>query len=269
MSKNGFRFGISTTADYSIDIGSQFRAIVKAGFDFVSIGARMEHSHFFEKDKFSEIIKWAKALNLSIESVHFPFGREYDIAARNQDERQIAQTSAKHFIKLANHYKIPQIILHPHDYYDDSKEACLQRAIESLRDITYRNKAKVHIALENLPGNDSPWIISQLLEKFDRNEFGFCYDSSHENISGEPFHLLKKYHSRMTTTHLSDNLGYHDDHLIPGDGIINWNELSKYFNPDSVIKDILFEVGTGEKLNIPLEEFLTKTMVAAKRIFGN
>ena len=70
--------------------------------------------------------------------------------------------------------------------------------------------------------------------------------------------IPKKYHDRIITTHLSDNHGQSDEHLIPGEGNIDWGLLKSYLGQSSKLKNILFEIGTGQKLNEPLSIFLNK-----------
>ncbi|MCP4649789.1 MAG: sugar phosphate isomerase/epimerase, partial [PVC group bacterium] len=122
-------------------------------------------------------------------------------------------------------------------------------------------------AVENLPDNRGSWIADQLFNYFDKNEIDFCYDSSHENMSGGKFHLLKKHYSRLITCHLSDNNGTYDEHLVPGDGNIDWNQLVSYMEKAELFRDILFEVGTGEKLAVPVEDYIKRTSQKAFEIF--
>jgi sugar phosphate isomerase/epimerase len=122
------------------------------------------------------------------------------------------------------------------------------------------------LAIENLPRADGSWICRQLLGQFDNGQLGFCYDSSHENISGGPFHLIKTFYNRLTCCHLSDNRGLADDHLPPGEGIIDWDMLFSYIRK-SKLRNILFEIGTGEKLNEPPDKYIEKTITFVRKYF--
>jgi sugar phosphate isomerase/epimerase len=268
MIKKEYKFGISTTVDYSVPIEIQLPAIARAGFDFVSLGANMEHSGFLKPARFRSVMKIASELGLIIESAHFPFGREYDLAALDEKMREHAANALAEFVSLARDSGIRIAIVHPHDYFNDSKEGCLNRATEALQKAIANTPSKVKIAIENLPGRTCSWITTELLKRFDHGNVGFCYDSSHENISGEAFHLLKHHYNRMITSHLSDNYGRADEHLIPGDGTIDWPGVKTYFDKSEQLDHILFEVGTGTALNEPLDEFLKRTILCARNIFG-
>ncbi len=269
MSKRAFKIGISTTVDFTVDISRQFEIFSQNNFDFVSICANAEHTHFFNREKINEILDLARSLNLSIDSAHAPFYPPYNIAALDIDEKEIAIEKTARYIEYAVELAIPIVIIHPHHYFYDSKEACLERAIESLHRLDQSiGRLPLTVAVENMPTSQGSWICDQILQVFGPEKFGFCYDSSHENMSGEPFHLLKKYYSRMTTCHLSDNHGQSDEHLPPFDGNINWPELRSYFDRASQMNNILFEVGTGRKLSEPIETFIERTAKAARAIFN-
>jgi sugar phosphate isomerase/epimerase len=60
---------------------------------------------------------------------------------------------------------------------------------------------------------------------------GLCYDSSHSRLKKHNY-LLEEFKDRLFATHISDNDGFYDRHWLPGNGIINWFEISKIFPKD-------------------------------------
>nr|MBN2276779.1 sugar phosphate isomerase/epimerase [candidate division Zixibacteria bacterium] len=264
----GYRFGLSTTVDYTVDIFTQLEIIAGANLDFISLGGNLGHGRFHDRYGFQEVRKTADRLGLSIESAHAPFGLEDDIAASDETTRKRSCERFLDFARTAAGYGIPLVILHPHYYLTGTRGNSLERASLSLEKILASLPDNLAVAIENLPREDGSWICARLLDRFDRSRLGFCYDSSHENFSGPPFHLLEKYYDRMITCHLSDNHGRSDEHLIPGDGIIDWERLSQYFEKVPNLKSILFEVGTGEKLVEPVEKFIMRAAQMARKIFN-
>lgn len=92
----------------------------------------------------------------------------------------------------------------------------------------------VKLALENLEGEE---YLAALMEHFrDDPNVGLCWDSGHEacythrDLLSEPWHG-----SKLIATHLNDNLGIRDFggertgdddlHLLPFDGIIDWQDV--------------------------------------------
>lgn len=268
MLKKQYRFGISTTVDYSEEIETLFHLFSKHKYDFISIGADSRHNYYPDKNKLSNLINMADGYNLQIESAHAPFGGDYDLAHSSSIKRQKAVDNTLDFMNYLSHNDIPMVIIHPHHFLKVTKENAFQLAAESIKTIVCNKPANIKIAVENLPDKRGSWIADQLLSMFGQSDFGFCYDSSHENMSGEPFHLLKKHYSRLITCHLSDNNGSSDEHLVPGDGNIDWSRTSFYLNKAESFRNILFEVGTGEKLSVPVEDYIKRTALKAAEIFG-
>ncbi len=268
MANKKYRFGISTTVDYSADIQTLLHLFSKYGFRFVSIGADTRHNFFPDNEKFSIMIGWINENNLEIDSIHVPFGPEYDLADPADHKRKLAIENVLKFLEYADAGNIPIAILHPHYYLTDSLQGALDRSTESLCEIVSCKPQRIRLAIENLPDKSGSWIADQLLTLFDSNSVGFCYDSSHENLSGPPFHLLEKHYDRLITCHLSDNNGSSDEHLIPGRGNIDWLKMKTYFDRSESFADILFEVGTGEALSDRVEEYVRMTSLKAEEIFG-
>lgn len=269
MTGKRYRSGISTTVDYSIEINILFKLFSKYKFHFVSIGADFRHNFFPDKNKLADLIKLADEYNLQVDSVHVPFGDDYDLANPLEGKRLKAVDNVLRFLDYSSNPNIPIAILHPHHYLHETKEKTLTKAVESIKMVLSKKPDNVKIAVENLPDGRGSWIAEQLLSVFNAMEIGFCYDSSHENMSGPPFHLLEKHYSRLVTCHLSDNNGASDEHLVPGEGNIDWSQVSSYIDKTESFRDILFEVGTGKKLSAPIEDYIKKTAQKAKEIFGD
>jgi hexosaminidase len=266
--KKSYSFGVSTTVDYTVSFDNQLNIIADAGFDFISIGANIKHSQIENKKSFLKLMDKAKKKGLIIDSFHLPFGRGFDPAAIDDRQRRSALDNLKRYIERSNEFGITTGILHPHNYLADTKERCLQRALVSLEELLNFLPGNYRLAVENLPTAEGSWICDQILDRIDIASLGFCYDSSHENLGGKPFYLLEKHNPRLLTTHLSDNHGQADEHLIPGQGVINWPRVKEILDK-SPISNILLEIGTGEQLDLPISTFLEQAYRQAGRIFVN
>lgn len=267
MNERNYRFGFSTTLDYSIDIFEQLEIYATNGVTFISIGANREHSGIFREDHFEKVREASLEHGIEIVSLHAPFGGDYDLAAIDNGVRQQAIDLTLEFAEKAAEHLIPSVIIHPHHFFDDSMEACLGRSAGAIERVLAGAPPEVVIMVENLPDSRGSWLCGRLLDIFGPSRLGFCYDSSHENMSGEPFHLLHRYYGRITTTHLSDNYGINDDHLPPGEGKIDWRQLAEFVKKSN-LRDILFEVGTGERLSEPPTAIVKRTLDFAERLFN-
>ena len=115
----------------------------------------------------------------------------------------------------------------------------------------------VGIALENeFEYRSSPWQrifcadvreLCQLVDAFsDPERVGVCYDFGHAHMTGG-FHRqnLNLIGSRLKATHLADNHGQADEHLMPFYGTINWADAM------AGLKDI----GYSAELTYEIQEF--------------
>lgn len=87
---------------------------------------------------------------------------------------------------------------------------------------------------------------------------GFCWDTGHELCYNRGKNMIALYGDRLFCTHFNDNLGirdYHgeitwidDLHLLPFDGIADWNDIAQRLNGCKFNGELTFELN---KLNRP------------------
>lgn len=98
----------------------------------------------------------------------------------------------------------------------------------------------VSIAIENMPFRTLPdgkhayrchMYLEELLElvdalKKDFDNVGICWDTGHANLMGEDqADCLRQIGSRLIATHINDNYGKGDDHLLPYLGTVDWKAV--------------------------------------------
>lgn len=106
-------------------------------------------------------------------------------------------------------------------------------AYKGLLGIAEENDVK--ILAENLLFGSvaEPQIISKLVSEVNSPYFGWCYDTGHANFNKIPCTCLLKLENVPLSLHVQDNNQTVDDeHLIPGDGNIDWKLFAR------VLKDI-------------------------------
>jgi len=268
MGGKKYSFGISTAVDYTVPIVPILEAAAACGFEFISFGADPKHIQFNDPEGFRRIMRTVTDLGLHLASAHVPFGTAYDIADPDDDRRRQAIDRVAGFVETCRERAIPAVILHPHHYLSVPWETACDLASDSLNRLLGVIGEGIEIIVENLPDHRGSRICSRILDTFDSSQIGWCYDSSHENMSGSPRHLLESYYDRIVTTHLSDNHGLSDEHLIPGDGNIDWPGLRQWLDKTPGFTRVLFEVGTGDKLNEPVDDFIKRAADAAAAIFA-
>ena len=109
---------------------------------------------------------------------------------------------------------------------------------ESVRGLLpYAEENGVTILSENLLWGASvrPAAIARLVETVNHPNFGWCFDTGHAHCEGISMACLREIKTAPVSLHVQDNCGGHgkDEHLIPGDGTVDWKEFL----------DLLLEIG--------------------------
>lgn len=96
--------------------------------------------------------------------------------------------------------------------FDDVMPFCLERGVQ--------------IAVETLiDASPDSWIslYDVLFDRFPAEFLGMCFDCGHWNVvAGDDMAILQKHGTRLITTHIHDNFGIKDEHLLPFSGNVNW-----------------------------------------------
>lgn len=85
-------------------------------------------------------------------------------------------------------------------------------------------KFDIIILSENLLWGASipPILQSELVARVNSPHFGWCLDAGHLNRCGLDANDLSEVTQPPLSLHIHDNGGKHDEHLLPGDGTIDW-----------------------------------------------
>ena len=83
----------------------------------------------------------------------------------------------------------------------------------------------MRVAFEVIPNElSAPLALVTLLEHdLDARHAGICLDFGHANLLGEVADAVEIAAEHLIATHVHDNRGREDEHLVPYLGAINWN----------------------------------------------
>jgi sugar phosphate isomerase/epimerase len=107
-------------------------------------------------------------------------------------------------------------------------------------------------------------LLSKVLAETDGTLFGFCYDTSHEQMDGpRAYDLVDKFGDKLFAVHISDRSAPFVDHQIPGEGFIDWPTVMKKLQHSGFQNPLLLEVMmTHSKYREP-NQFLSEAYKAA------
>ncbi len=199
--------------------------------------------------------KLAKEQGMIYQSLHAPFGGVADIWKGPENKAEEAVRDIIDCIHTAAENNIGLIVSHCYIGFDgvvDITDAGLQRFG---RIIDEAERCGVNIAFENTEGIE---YLHALMKTFgDRRNVGFCLDTGHEMCYNFSVDLLSEYGDKLIATHINDNLGikdyggkifWHDDlHLLPFDGIRDWDETARRFRQHNYKGILTFELCKASK----------------------
>lgn len=250
---------LSTSFDYNIPIALQIGMIKNNGFTHISFGGNYDHSGIIDNNKIINVIKLLDDNDLGVDTIH---GYILDKPDSLEINKKIVNSS----IIL----KVPIIVLHcssfiiKNDTFEDRKKDIMKK-IPVLK--SWYEKYGVKFAFENLMPGITTDLTRFVLDVTDQNIFGFCYDSSHDQIDGpNSFDLLMDYKERLFTVHISDRIKEFVDHVIPGEGFIDFNSICKIIGESKYDSPLLMEVMMEHSKYKDKNVFLNKAYENAKEI---
>ena len=261
---------IGTTFNYDIPLTEQLPLIARVGFRYVSLGARLEHSGYLTMSGQKKITNLATRYGLGVCSIHTPFAENVDISS--PDAKKIRRTvdCYKRCIDAAQQLGARVVIFHPTAYRQfDDVDARKKVIVENVyRLLDFSRDAEVTLAIENehsAPAND---ILRFSLDSVSDTRYGFCYDTSHDNLTGHPLRIFQRYAHRLLTTHISDNHGKQDDHMLPYEGCFPWPGFCRNFSKIRFEGIPLLEVEMRESAFASPGEFLQEAFARGQRLLN-
>lgn len=225
-----FEAGVSTFIfeDRPLSV-NELRQIKEAGFDLIEVWGRKPHFDFSSQVAIREVVASIKSLKMRVVSLHGPFGEGYDLSNPDREIRQRAVREIINTLNILDDLGGDKLVVHGGIRIKEggNRKSYLFNMRKSVEEILkVCDKKKKILALENmLPGIvcDSADEVWEIVNSFTSVYIGICLDTGHAHIAGDLVQAAKKFQSRLLTLHISDNSGTSDQHLLPGEGNINWS----------------------------------------------
>ena len=196
----------------------------------------------------------ADSLGMIYQSIHAPF---LNAARMWQDDEAVAAEAVNELVACVNDCAengVPIMVCHAFIGFKDHTPTPV--GVENYRKVVLAAQEKgVKIAFENTEGEE---YLAALMDAFRCYEHvGFCWDTGHELCYNRSRDMLALYGDRLFCTHLDDNLGikdyygeitYKDDlHLLPFDGVADWQDIVKRLNRHHYHGILTFELNKNNK----------------------
>ena len=277
------RFGVSThlfhehrlTRDHLVHIAAH-------GFESVEVFATRAHFDYRDGHASEELAGWLADTRLELHSVHAPAfdalsgGRwvgSYSNASGDDTRRRAALAETEAALAIARvvpfrylvvHLGTPTTVEHapPGDAAaragssrmpsrDDNQRDAARRSVEQIAEMAAA--VGVRVAMEVIPNAlsgaaDLSLLIEEDLEGLD---VGICLDYGHAHLMGDVGDAVEAVSGHLWTTHVHDNAGTRDDHLVPFAGSIDWDAAMMATQKIGYDGALILEVGaTGDPVDV-------------------
>ncbi len=205
-----------------------------AGFDGVEIFCARPHFDYLETAQISEFGHWFRDSPLKVMALHSPmfnddvWGRSGPQAVLDITETQKAKRigivdQVKRALEIAETIPFRYFIQHvgvPDQDFDQRRVDSAFSSLDELRN--FAGQRGVELLLENIPNRySSAEKLNEFLAATHLN-LNYCFDTGHANLMDGVAAEFGQMKERIRWTHIHDNDGQTDSHLIPGQGNIDW-----------------------------------------------
>ena len=229
------RFGISTHLFHGERLDREHLVEVAAhGFELVEVYATRTHFDYHDPGAAAALAEWLDDTRLRLHSIHAPttlayedgvWGDTLSIGAADEPRRRQAVSEAVAARGVASAVRFPYMVVHlgvPSAEAEENSRSAVARSLEELGEAA--QSAGVTLALELIPNalSVAPRLVQWLEDDLELAGAGICLDVGHANIAGDVVDAIETCSGHIVATHLHDNRGKRDEHLVPGQGTIDW-----------------------------------------------
>jgi sugar phosphate isomerase/epimerase len=233
------QFGLSThlfheallTRDHLVHIAAH-------GFDCVELIATRSHFDYRSTDAVRDLAEWLSDTRLALHSVHAPAvdvmrGRtpvgRLSNASGDESRRKAAIAEAQAALEIARSIPFEYLVVHlgvPASAQmgpGENQRDAARRSAEAL--VTAAAEVGVRVAFEVMqnPLSSADALVRLLEDDLDGLNASLCLDYGHGHLTGDLADVIEAVAGHLGTTHLHDNDGRRDAHLMPYAGTIDWH----------------------------------------------
>lgn len=261
--------GISTGIAYRHPIDDVLEPIRAAGLTAIEVSTAPQHVNLDHHGALQSLAHRIRDHGLRVHSLHAPFGHDVNLTSPDPGQRLAA---IDRLTRAADALQILGggfYVIHPggeDQRWVWEREARLALSVEGLQRIHEVCAQRgltlaVETPLPHLLGgqlDDFAWILERLPDE----GTGVCIDTSHCSLGGFLFEALARFGRRLVHVQVSDNRGTFDDHLPPGEGVIDWPRFVAALDELQYPGAFLLEVsGDGD-----IEAHVQRAAAAARRV---
>ena len=251
-------FGVSSHLYHNYRLSREhLQEIAAHGFERVELFATRTHFDYHNPAAIADLQQWLAEAGLELHGVHAPIGESFDggrwgpplnIASPDAASRAKAMDETERALQIARRIPFGVFVTHiglprsqPAAATDNSREAA-RRSLAALSELAA--PLGVRIALEVIPNELSRAgsLVHFVETELEDRSAGLCLDFGHAHMDGDLVDAIETVSGHLLTTHVHDNRGRTDDHLLPFEGTIDWPAAVTALQKVGYDGTLLFEI---------------------------
>jgi sugar phosphate isomerase/epimerase len=233
------RFGISTHLYHDRRLErSHLTQIAGYGFETIELFATRSHFDYRSEPAVADLRRWLTETGLTLNSIHAPimdvFGdggprTTYSNAVSANDRREAAVRETEAALGIARTIPFDLMVLHlgtpvKMKNADDNNRSAAVRSLDEI--CRMAEPLGVRVAVEVIPNrlSDPASLVAMLDDELDAGRPGICLDFGHAHLMGDVADAVETVAEHVIATHVHDNHGREDEHLVPYRGSIDWDQ---------------------------------------------
>jgi sugar phosphate isomerase/epimerase len=272
------QFGISTHLYHGLRLSRDHLLEIAAhGFETVELFATRAHFDYRDAAAVGALAEWVADTRLELHAVHAPIvdaiqgGKwvgSYSNASTDEARRKAALRETEAALGIARQLPFRYLVVHlgmpaaEQVPSGDNQAGAARRSVEQIAAMAAAVNVKVAIEVIPNPLSSAVALARLVEEELEGIDVGVCLDYGHANLMGDLGEAIESLSGHIWTTHVHDNGGTKDDHLVPFAGRINWDLAVMETQKVGYEGVLMLEVSdTGDPLDV-----LRRSMQARERL---
>jgi sugar phosphate isomerase/epimerase len=218
--------------------------IARHGIGAVEIFCARAHFNYQSPDVVREVAGTLRDHNLKLHALHAPAERDFNpmhessaplsICDPERMRRLEAVDEIKRALDVAEFIPFPYLVQHIGSSRDTADSRRFDAAFSSIEHLhVFAKERGVTLALENTPGElATPTHLRQFIIDTRLTDLRLCFDIGHAHIGDGVLASLEPMREFLATSHIHDNNGLKDEHLLPYEGTIEWKSALPALPPE-------------------------------------
>lgn len=239
--------------------------IAAHGFNALELFATRSHFDYHDAAAIAQLGEWLADTRLELHSMHAPIVEglrrgqwigPFSNASGDERRRAAAVAETRAALDVARVLPYRFLVVHlglpdaAPQAAGDNQPAAAGRSLETIAALAA--EVGVRVAVEVIPNRLSgAEALVRLIEEQEGLDVGICLDYGHAHLMGDLGEAIETMSGHLWTTHVHDNHGREDEHLVPFGGTIDWDAAMMATQKIGYDGTLMLEVAdTGDPVDV-------------------